>query len=146
MWRQAPEHLATASSAPRIQWFSDLLIRTYPKAAETRFVLHEDDGFTRAYETGVLARTTISAQRPSAGNYRVALAPDNQTGAQASRTLTVEVVTGADMIGQVSVDGVALGTIVAGDPQRGWYGEAGVVHVQLGSVDVSVPTVVLLGP
>jgi hypothetical protein len=56
------------------------------------------------------------------------------------------VVTGADTIGQVSVDGVPLGTIVAGDPQRGWYAQAGVVHVQLGSVDVSASTVVLLGP
>ncbi len=146
MWRQAPEHLAIASSAPQIQWFSDLLIRTYPKAAETSFVLHEDDGFTRAYETGVLARTTISAQRPSAGKYRVALAPDNRTGAKATRTLSVEVVTGADTIGQVSVDGVPLGTIKAGDPQRGWYAQAGMVHVQLGSVDVSAATVLLLGP
>lgn len=144
MLQTAPKHLAT--NVKKIQWFSDLLIRTYPVAKESRFVLVEDDGISRAYEKGQVARTTLTAQQTSTDHIRVAVNPDNQTGATAKRQLNLEVMTNSTTIKTVSLNGQALTPVAANGTAPGWYQAAGFIGVRLGEVDVNSPLELTLAP
>lgn len=144
MLQTAPSHLAT--STKQIQWFSDLLIRTYPVAAESQFVLVEDDGVSRGYEQGVLAKTTIRSQQTSADHLQVSLQPNNQTGASATRQLALEIITPSTAIQQVSANNEVLSKVGASGSERGWYQGAGFIGVRLGSVDVDAPLALTLTP
>lgn len=145
MLREAPRSLGSIKAAG-IHWFGDLVIRTVPSATETRFVMVEDDGISRAYEGGKVARTTFTAQQPTPGQYRFIVTPDNRTGETATRNLTLEVVTGAQTIRTVAVNGQALGVTTQDGSVPGWRAQDGVVTVRLGTRQVGETLTVNLAP
>lgn len=136
--REAPHTLGIVGGTG-IHWFSDLVIRTVPAPAESRFVLVEDDGISRAYETGQGVKTQLSAQETTPGHYRLAVTPENAQGMNATRTLTLEVMTGGTPITQVRVNDQAL-------TRTAWSAENGQVTVRLGTHPVSEALVVTLAP
>ncbi|HEU5175529.1 MAG TPA: TIM-barrel domain-containing protein [Gemmatimonadaceae bacterium] len=103
-----------------------LVARVYPHAAESQFVLYEDDGETIAYQDGAVATTTLS-QRSAPGRVTVVVGAREGTydGAPAQRDNVIELVAGDARVGSVRVNGTAL----AQHPSReaferagsGWY-------------------------
>ncbi|MBB4012975.1 TIM-barrel domain-containing protein [Niveibacterium umoris] len=138
MLREAPAHLGDPRGRD-IHWFNDLLIRVVPAAAESRFVLVEDDGITRAYEGGRSARTTLVASRSDTA-VRFTLTPDNRSGATATRRMTLEFLLANAAVREVRVGGQVLAAKVAGTAGPGWYASAGGVTLELGdrSVDAAL--------
>ena len=143
--RQAPGNLGNPRSLD-MHWFADLLVSTVPVAKASQFVLYEDDGISRAYQSGKLARTTIRAQQTEPGHFQVGLSPDNRTGSSGQRVLSLNILTGGQPVGQVQVNGQSLSPVAADSPARGWYASAGGITVQLGSVSVDDKQEVLAGP
>lgn len=142
---EVPDYLARTDDNG-IKWFKPLLIRTLPGAAESRFVLVEDDGQSRGYERGLVARTAIDAMRDPLGVYRLNLIPDNQTGATASRQLSIEVLGAPLAPSSVVVNGQPLAPITAGSNGRGWFASAGGLTVQLGEVSVDARQALVIRP
>ncbi len=144
MLRDAPGHLGDPRDRA-IHWFDDLLVRVVPAAAESRFTLVEDDGITRGYEAGKVARTVMTTQRGSAGEVRFALQPDNRSGATAKRTLTLEFLLGTGNLREVRVGGAVMPKADAAGTAAGWFVSEGGVTVRLGerSVDEALDVTLL---
>ncbi|WP_374514924.1 TIM-barrel domain-containing protein [Niveibacterium sp.] len=145
MLRDAPGHLGDPRDRA-IHWFDDLLVRVVPAAAESRFTLVEDDGITRGYEAGKVARTLMIAQRGSAGEVHFALQPDNRSGATAKRSLTLEFLLGTGSVREVRVGGAVMPKADAAGTAAGWFVSEGGVAVRLGECSVDEALEVTLLP
>lgn len=144
MLRDAPPHLGDLRAAG-VRWFSDLLIRLVPDTTPSRFVLVEDDGVSRAYQTGTLARTVLELQRSAAGSVRFMLKPDNRSGEQARRSLTLELLGSKAPPRKVLLNGQPLPQRQAGHSGAGWQVAAGGLLLHLGehAVDEALEVVLL---
>ena len=140
-----PDYLARTDQAG-VNWFQPLLIRAQPAATESRFVLVEDDGLSRAYERGQVARTTITTVRSGDGSYQLTLTPDNQSGETASRSLSFELLGAPAQPSLVEVNGQPLPALSAGSSGRGWLASRGGITVQLGEVSVDAPQRLVIRP
>lgn len=134
--RAAPNNLGVANGA-QIQWFNDLVIRTYPSTQESSFTMTEDDGATRDYQKGKVARTVIRAVSPSAGNYHIIVTPDNRTGSTGSRKLAIDLIT-TTTPQHITVNG---STFTGTKSQTG-----NVLRIELGTVNVDAVQDIVIAP
>ena len=142
---EAPAYLARTDDNS-VKWFKPLLIRTLPVSAQSQFVMIEDDGQSRGYQRGLVARTTITAVRNNDRSYQLNLTPANQTGATASRQLSIEVLGAPALPSSVEVNGQPLLPINAASKDRGWFASAGGVTVQLGEISVDAQQTLVIRP
>ncbi|MCX9154803.1 DUF5110 domain-containing protein [Niveibacterium sp. 24ML] len=138
MLREMPRHLGDPR-AQTVHWFADMQVRIVPGASESRFVLVEDDGVSRAYQQGRLARTTLATQRLPSGELRFSLTPDNRTGATAERRLQLQFLIGEQAVREVRLGAQVLPKVAAGSGAVGWFASEGGITVDLGARSVDAP-------
>lgn len=131
MLRTVGPHLGQLR-AGQMHWFSDLLIRLVPDTTLSRFVLVEDDGVSRAHQHGQVVRTTLQLQQESAQAIRFSLRPDKRNEEQASRRVTLELLSGDVLPRKVLLNGQPLPQLAAGGDGVGWHVRPGGLMVQLG--------------
>lgn len=109
---------------------NELIARVYANSAATNFTLYEDDGSSTAYKTGSV-RTTLISQSLSGGvaNVTVAASSGTYTGAPASRSNVVELVTNNTQASAVTLNGSSLTKYTTkatfDASSSGWYNAGG---------------------
>ena len=132
--RSAPPNLGAGAAG--MHWFDDLVVRVYPTLEQSSFTMTEDDGVSRAYQSGKLARTVFSTRQDAQGGATITVRPDNRSGQAGRRKLAFDVISAAPP-GAVSVDGKAV---------QGWSHSGGLLRIELGDVDIDTPHDILITP
>lgn len=145
MLREMPKHLGDPR-AQSVQWFADMQVHIVPAASESRFVLAEDDGISRAYQQGRLARTTLTTQRLPSGEVQFSLTPDNRSGATAERRLQLQFLLAGTPVREVRLGAQQLPKVAAGSGSVGWFDSEGGITVELGARSVDAPVALSLLP